>query len=64
MAQSLLHLTRGLRLASVAEGIETMEAWTCLRDLGCERGQGYLIARPMPGEQLLDWARQDRTLLR
>jgi EAL domain-containing protein (putative c-di-GMP-specific phosphodiesterase class I)/CheY-like chemotaxis protein len=64
MAQSLLHLTRGLRLASVAEGIETIEAWACLRDLGCERGQGYLIARPMPGEQLLEWASQDRTFLR
>jgi EAL domain-containing protein (putative c-di-GMP-specific phosphodiesterase class I) len=64
MAQSLLHLTAGLKLASVAEGIETLEAWTCLRALGCERGQGYLIARPMPGEQLMDWVRKDRAFLR
>lgn len=64
MAQSLLHLTKGLKLASVAEGIETLEAWTCLRDLGCERGQGYLIARPMPGDQLMDWVRQDLAMFR
>jgi EAL domain-containing protein (putative c-di-GMP-specific phosphodiesterase class I) len=64
MAQSILHLSRGLKLASVAEGIETLEAWSCLRELECERGQGYLIARPMPGEQLMDWAHQDRAFLR
>jgi EAL domain-containing protein (putative c-di-GMP-specific phosphodiesterase class I)/signal transduction histidine kinase/FixJ family two-component response regulator len=30
----------------VAEGVETMEERACLRDLGCDLLQGYLIARP------------------
>ena len=64
VAESLLTLTRGLKLAAVAEGIETLATWTCLRGLGCERGQGYFIARPMPGEQVPDWARLERTHLR
>ena len=32
--------------------------------LGCGIAQGYLIARPMPGDHLLDWVHQDRSHLR
>jgi len=56
-------MSQGLHLGTVAEGIETMEAWEALGRLGCERGQGYLIAKPMPSEHLLDWANQSRTHL-
>lgn len=64
MAESLLHLTRGLRLGTVAEGIETLETWRTLRAMGCERGQGFLIARPMPGHDLMAWSQLDRAHLR
>ena len=37
-----------LGLSVTAEGIETEAQWQILADLGCDRGQGYLIARPMP----------------
>ena len=30
-----------------AEGVETQEILDELRDLGCDRAQGYLIGRPM-----------------
>ena len=42
---------RGLR--TVAEGVETPAAWSLLRELGCDAAQGYLMARPMPADQLL-----------
>lgn len=64
MARSLLHMAQELKLSTVAEGIENLDAWAALRAQGCERGQGYLIARPMEGEQLIDWAKQDRAWLR
>ena len=36
--------------ATLAEGIETEEQAAALRDLGCELGQGYFYARPMPAD--------------
>ncbi|MBP6443455.1 MAG: EAL domain-containing protein [Gemmatimonadales bacterium] len=37
------------------EGVETVEDLELIRSLGCDRVQGYLIARPMHLEQLLTW---------
>lgn len=34
----------------VAAGIETETQLGCLRDLACDRGQGFLFARPLPAE--------------
>ena len=34
-------------MTSVAEGIEDLETHTWLSSLGCDRGQGYFIAKPM-----------------
>ena len=48
----------GMRL--VAEGIETLEVSHALAALGCDIGQGYHIARPMPAEDFLTWL-QHRT---
>lgn len=41
---------QGLRV--VAEGIETEDQLQRMRDLACDRGQGYLLGRPMPREAL------------
>ena len=43
----------GLRL--VAEGIESAEVGSTLAALGCDIGQGYHIARPMPAEDFISW---------
>ena len=50
-------LARRLKLRVVGEGIETEAQWRFLQDVGCEIGQGYKIARPMPGEAMAAWAR-------
>jgi EAL domain-containing protein (putative c-di-GMP-specific phosphodiesterase class I) len=39
----------------VAEGIETDAQLQALKSLGCERGQGYLLARPMNNTELRDF---------
>ena len=49
MARRLIQMAKDLKLAVVAEGIETLENWQALRKLGCELGQGYFIARPHAG---------------
>ena len=48
-------LARSLKLRVVGEGIETEAHWRFLQDAGCEIGQGYSIARPMPGEAMAAW---------
>jgi EAL domain-containing protein (putative c-di-GMP-specific phosphodiesterase class I) len=44
-----------LRMNVVAEGIEDQQDWDCLAHLGCDIGQGYFIARPMPAAAVLNW---------
>ncbi|MCG5513518.1 EAL domain-containing protein [Ectothiorhodospira shaposhnikovii] len=41
----------------IAEGVETPSHGDMLLRIGCELGQGYGIARPMPAESLRDWIR-------
>jgi diguanylate cyclase (GGDEF)-like protein len=52
---SIVDLARHLGLRVVAEGIETDEVMERLIALGCEIGQGYLIARPLSEQQLRSW---------
>ena len=41
-------------MAVVAEGIETQEQWNTLKAMGCDMGQGFYIAKPMPLKTLID----------
>jgi diguanylate cyclase (GGDEF)-like protein len=58
IVRSTIELARALSLTLVAEGIETEEALRTLQGLGAEVGQGYLIARPLPCEQLDEFLAQ------
>jgi EAL domain-containing protein (putative c-di-GMP-specific phosphodiesterase class I) len=50
-------LCRTLGRRTVAEGVEDGRTLQRLRQMGCERAQGYHIARPMPIGELLDFLR-------
>ena len=52
MVEASLDLARKLRLTTVAEGVETLEDWQLLAELGCNIAQGWLIGRPVPGSEL------------
>ncbi|MAK71461.1 MAG: GGDEF domain-containing protein, partial [Idiomarinaceae bacterium] len=39
----------------IAEGVETPDQGRLLVALGCDIGQGYGIARPMPATDVHDW---------
>ncbi len=45
-----LAFARTLGLSVTAEGIEDLDQLDWLRAAGCELGQGYLLARPLPAE--------------
>ncbi len=48
---SVVTMARALDLICVAEGIETLEQLALVRAHGCQYGQGYLLAKPMPADQ-------------
>lgn len=52
IVHSIVGIARSFDVHLVAEGVETLEQAAALRDLGCERAQGYLFGRPVP---LDDW---------
>ena len=55
VTQSIIDLGHRLGLTVLAEGVETEETWRLLESLGCDEGQGYLLARPMPAEHIEGW---------
>jgi EAL domain-containing protein (putative c-di-GMP-specific phosphodiesterase class I) len=48
IVDAVISLAHGLRIGTVAEGIETEAQFEQLRAMGCDLGQGYLFARPLP----------------
>jgi EAL domain-containing protein (putative c-di-GMP-specific phosphodiesterase class I) len=56
--ESSMAMAGKLELRTVAEGVETQAELQLMRELGFDEVQGYLIARPMPREDLLRWLRQ------
>lgn len=57
IVEASLGMARQLGLTTVAEGIEDYADWRHLRRLGCEVGQGFFIARPMPADTFDVWHR-------
>ncbi len=47
-------------MTMVVEGVEDAAAVEALRDRGCEYAQGYFIARPMTGDDIIGWLRSRR----
>jgi EAL domain-containing protein (putative c-di-GMP-specific phosphodiesterase class I) len=46
--RAIVTIARTLRMHIVGEGIETVDQYDRLLSVGCDRGQGYYFARPMP----------------
>ena len=54
VVEASLDLARKLQLETVAEGVETVEDWQMLAELGCGIAQGYLVGAPVAAEDLAD----------
>ena len=55
---TMVDLAEELGLDCIAEGVETLEQFELLLDVGCRRVQGYLFARPMPAADAAAAARR------
>ncbi len=53
--EATVALARNLGLRIVAEGVETRDDWDYISRVGVDEVQGFLIAKPMPMDALLEW---------
>jgi EAL domain-containing protein (putative c-di-GMP-specific phosphodiesterase class I) len=55
IVQGIVGLAHAFGRELIAEGVETVAHGCALLAMGCEQGQGFGIARPMPAEDLAAW---------
>ncbi len=61
--QTIISLAKNMKMRVIAEGIETEVQCRLLQNLGCDYGQGYLLARPQTAESLEEMLYQSKTWL-
>jgi diguanylate cyclase len=57
IVRAVVAMARPLQCEVVAEGVESLEIWKLLRELGCDLAQGYYLSRPLPAAALEQWVR-------
>ena len=50
-----INIARRLKIRSFAEGVESQKDWDNVARMGCDVAQGFYIAKPMPGSELVAW---------
>jgi EAL domain-containing protein (putative c-di-GMP-specific phosphodiesterase class I) len=58
LIEATIMVARSLGMGTVAEGIETQGQADALTGLQCDKGQGYLYARPLPADEATRWLSQ------
>ncbi|MFP5245125.1 MAG: putative bifunctional diguanylate cyclase/phosphodiesterase, partial [Thermoanaerobaculia bacterium] len=60
IVRSTIELGHNMGLRVIAEGVENDEAWTILKDLGCDMAQGYFVSKPLPSAAFQKWLAESR----
>ena len=55
LIQATVQVARSLNMKTVAEGVETAGQARVLKELHCDKVQGYLYARPLVADELEPW---------
>lgn len=55
IVMAIIAMAKGLKKEVIAEGVETDEQLALLRELGCDKVQGYVCSRPLPEEEFVRW---------
>jgi diguanylate cyclase (GGDEF)-like protein/PAS domain S-box-containing protein len=58
IVEGVIALARSFDLEVIAEGVESLRHGQILLSMGCEFAQGYVIAKPMPVNELPAWNQQ------
>lgn len=59
LVKAIIALAKGLGMSVVAEGVEKQEESDLLLQNGCEMIQGYLYAKPMAEDALVEWLKKN-----
>lgn len=62
IARAIISLAHNLKLKVVAEGVETLEQLSFLREHACDEMQGFYFSTPLSGEQLQQTLREGKSL--
>ena len=60
IVRSIISLGKGLGVTITAEGVETEEELSCLRNEGCHEGQGFLFSRARPNAEIVSLLKAQR----
>ncbi len=60
IVKASINIGHDLNMRVVAEGIEDETTESILKDLGCDIGQGFHYARPMPKDEILTWLSEQK----
>ena len=60
VVEKTVEIGHELGMKVVAEGVETMEQLQFLRNIGCDRAQGYYFSKPLAPKALLTWLSNHR----
>ena len=63
IATAIIAMAQSLNLEVIAEGVETEEQLSFLRDRGCGAVQGYMFSPPLPGEEMKEYLKKEPELM-
>jgi len=55
IVQTVVQMSHFLGIEVIAEGVEFAQEWKRLEFMGCDKAQGYFMAKPMPADALEHW---------
>lgn len=55
IVSAIIAMAKSLRLDVIAEGVETSAQMECLIEKGCSKAQGYLLGRPVPAQEFVQF---------
>lgn len=58
IATAVVEMAKSIDIHTLAEGVESEEQFVYLRDVGCEKAQGYYFGKPLPYEEALAHIRE------
>jgi diguanylate cyclase (GGDEF)-like protein len=59
ITQAIISMGKALGMTIIAEGVETVEQETFLRNHACDEMQGFLFSKPLPARQMADLLRAE-----